>query len=154
MTDRTPDNKENGTLLKVLTAHFHALVAAGSDETVLRQYSALLRFLKSRKGAFLNDLVHREHGTHPSRTSPTLTDEELRRASLDDIDRLVNDSATSRKNLEFIAIQRFSVPRGSMRSFSNRRMLVDKLRALIANERTHETIGAMARGQAGRTSAS
>jgi hypothetical protein len=153
MTDQTRDTEESAALLKALTAHFHSLVAAGGDKTVLEQYSRLLRFLKSARGAFLEDLEHRGHSRGHSVGLPTLTAEDLRGASLDDISRLVNDEATSRKNLEFIAIQRFSVPRGSMRSFSNRRMLVDKLRALIDNERTHEAITEVARGQAKRTSA-
>ena len=79
--------------------------------------------------------------------SPTLSDEDLRNASLAEIEKLVMNEGTSRKNLERIAFQRFSVPRGSMRSFSDKQMLVDKLRTLIDNERTHETIGAVARGQ-------
>jgi len=148
MTERIPDDSESGVLLKVLTAHYHALACARSDETVLKQYAALLRFLRSKHASFLE-----EHGK-PKRTgterpllSPTINEDELRNASLDELERIVSDGGTSRKNLEFIAIQRFSVPRGSMRSFSNKQMLVDKLRTLIRNERTHETIGAVARGQ-------
>jgi hypothetical protein len=121
----------------VLTAHFRALVAARSDEVVLRQYSALLRFLKSGKGKFLEAPVHAQHRSEPSRLLPTISDEELRRATLDDVAKLVNDEATPRKVLECIAIQRFSVPRGSMRSFSNKQILVNKLLTLIGNERTH-----------------
>lgn len=145
MTDGTPDNKESGALLKVLTAHYRALVSARSDETLLRQYAALLRFLKSRGARFLEKPVPGKHPAAPSRVLPTLSDEQLRKASLDDLEKLISDGATSRKDLECIAIKRFSVPRGSMRSFSNRGMLVDKLRTLIGNERTHETIGEVAR---------
>jgi hypothetical protein len=153
MKSGTVDKKEeSNTLLQVLTAHFRALVAARSDETVLRQYSALLRAVKS--GKFLEGLAHTKHTAVPSQLSPTLTDEDLHRASLDELDKLVNDESTARKDLERIAIQRFSVPRGSMRSFSNKQMLVEKLRTLIGNERTHETIGAVARGQAKLTSES
>ncbi len=151
MTSRTPGNEGGQALLRVLTAHFHALVSARSDETVLKQYSALLRFLKSGKADFLEDRFHIERGSSPSRTLPTF-DEKFRNASLDDIEKLLDDDATARKDLEYIAVQRFSVPRGSMRYFSNKRMLVDKLRTLIDNERTHETISAVARGQAERKS--
>jgi hypothetical protein len=148
MGEKTSDDKESGALLKVLTAHYHALVSARSDETVLTQYAALLRFLKSRSAQFLQYPGHAKHRVpERSRLSPTITENELRAASLDDLEKLVSDERTSRIDLEFIAIQRFSVPRGSMRSFSNKQMLVDKLRTLIGNERTHETIGAVARGQ-------
>jgi len=140
--------KEGSLLLKVLTAHFKALVSAGSDETVLKQYAALLRFLKSERGKFLESSINAKRRSVLPEHSPKITTDQLRGASLDDLDRLVNDDATARRDLEFIAIQRFSVPRGSMRSFSNKHMLVEKLRALISNERAHETIGAVARGRA------
>ena len=149
MTDRTPDGEEDGgVLLKVLTAQFNALVSARSDEAVLRQYSALLRFLKSRPADFLERFAHARHRSDPHPISTGLSEEDVARASLDDLEKLVNDEATPRRDMERIAIQRFSVPRGSMRSFSNKEALVDKLRSLIDNERAHETIGAVARRQA------
>ena len=146
MANGRADKKETGVLLNVLTAHYHGLVAARSDETVLRQYARLLRLLKS-KNRYLEELAPSNHPRKAPIPSPNLSEEELRECSLDDIDKLVKDDATARKDLEFIAIKRFSVPRGSMRSFSNKQMLVDKLRTLIANERTHETIRTVARGQ-------
>lgn len=145
MTDETPNDKGSGVLMKVLTAHYRALVSARGDETLLRQYAALLRFLKSRGPRFLEKPVSGKQPATPSRVLPTLSDEDLRKASLDDLEKLIGDEATSRKDLECVAIKRFSVPRGSMRTFSNKRMLVDKLRTLIGNERTHETIGEVAR---------
>ncbi|HEY0430724.1 MAG TPA: hypothetical protein VGC61_02865 [Pyrinomonadaceae bacterium] len=149
MGNRKHNKNEIRALPKILAAHYHALVEAGSDESILRQYEALLRFLRS-KPQLLEGLLHAKHRTDRHKALPSLNEDELRRASLDDIDKLVSDEATARKDLEYIAIQRFSVPRGSMRSFSNKQMLVDKLRTLIANERTHETIGVVARGQARR----
>lgn len=146
-----PDKKETDVLLKVLTAHFKALAAAGSDEAVLKEYGALLRFLKSRDANFLESRERAKRRTDLHQRSPKITDEQLREASLDDLDTIIRDEATARCDLEFIAIQRFSVPRGSMRSFSNKQMLIEKLRALISNERAHETIGAVARGRTKQT---
>ncbi|PYS14677.1 MAG: hypothetical protein DMG15_07320 [Acidobacteria bacterium] len=152
MTEGTADNQDSGALLKVLTAHYHALVSARCDETILRQYSSLLRFLKSKPPHFLDG---RGDAKAPrsarSRPIPTINEEELRRASLDDLEKIVTDAKTARRDLEFIAVQRFSVPHGSMRTFANRDMLVDKLRTLIGNERAHEAIGAVAREQGKRT---
>ncbi len=150
MTNGTSDIKCSGDLLKVLTAHYRALVSARSDEMVLRQYSALLRFLRSDKCEFLKKDLHAERHIAPP-SSLSLSDEEIRKASLGDIETIVNNDATTRRDLERIAIQRFSVPRGSMRRFSNRKMLLDKLLTLIDNERTHETIGSVARGEGKRT---
>ena len=140
------ENAESDLLLKVLATHFHSLASAKCDEVLLKQYSALLRFLRSRKGRSLEELFGAAD-RHRSRGTATLNTEQLREMTLEKLEKLVNDEATTRANLEFVAAERFSVPRGSMRSFSNRQMLVAKLRTLIANERTHQTIGAVARGQ-------
>lgn len=148
MTDGTSDEKKSGALLKVLTAHYHALVVARSDETVLKQFAALLKFIKSGDARFLQEAALAKRSATVTKALPTLSDEDLRKASLDDLQKLIEDESTPRKNLEKIAIQRFSVPRGSMRSFSNKQMLIDKLQTLIGNERTHVTIGVVARGQA------
>src|ERR1035438_1689051 len=149
MAQPTDDEKEGRALLKVLTTHYHSLVSARSDEAILRRYSDLLRYLRS--GGFkVLDPARAEH--RPDRRLPSLLDAgTLGKASLDELERLVNDEAIPRKDLEFIAIERFSVPRGSMRSFYNRQMLVEKLHTLIRNERTHDTIRTVAREQANRT---
>ena len=140
------DEKVGGALLKVLTANYNALVSARSDETVLRQYSALLRFLKSQPHDFLEGHAQKKRRTDESLLLPGIRGEELQTVPLDELERLVNDDRISRKQLERIAIDRFSVPRGSMRSFSNRQLLVEKLRSLIDNERAHQIIGVVARG--------
>jgi hypothetical protein len=144
--DGTPEPVDEEILLKVLTAHFKALVSARSDETLLNQYSALLRFLRSQPRGFLSGHARAKRAETPQ-LSLNLSEEDLLRLSLADLERLVNDEATPRRLLESIAVQRFSVPRGSMRSFSNRQMLIDKLRSVISNEHTHEAIGQVARGQ-------
>ena len=141
------DDKAGSLLLKILTAHYNALVLARSDDNVLKQYSALLRFLRSQSHDFLNDHAPTKHHNEKSEFSPALFEQGLETASLDDLQSLVTNEQVSRKHLEQLAIERFSVPRGSMRSYSNRKMLVEKLRSLIDNERAHQIIGAVARGQ-------
>jgi hypothetical protein len=140
--------KNIGVLVKVLTAHFKALVSAGSDATVLRQYSALLRSLKSGECKFLEEHPRASGRADRHPPLPVFSDEELRKMSLHAVEKLVNDPTVSRKALERIAIQRFSVPSGSMRSFSNTQMLLTKLRTLIENERAHEIISGVAQAQA------
>jgi hypothetical protein len=140
MKDKIPKKEGSGSLLEVLRAHYRVLVSARCDEAILEQYSALLRFLKLQPCNFLESEVTAKRRPDQSRKIPDLTDDDLLNASLDDIEKLVTNESTPRKHLEFIAIKRFSVPQGSMRSFSNKQMLVDKLRSLIGNERTHNTI--------------
>src|SRR6266404_1970069 len=90
MTDKPPDNQESGALLKVLTAHYRALVSARSDEPILRQYASLLRFLKSKPPHFLDE--RGDARSHRSRPVPTIIDVELRKASLDDLEKIVSDA--------------------------------------------------------------
>jgi hypothetical protein len=127
----------------ILTDHFNALVHAGADEEILHEYSALLQFLRARRGKPLEAPVTSETKHN---TSTKFTENEIRSASLEKIAQIICDETSSRKDLEFVAIHRFSVPKGSMRSFSNRKMLVDKLQVLAANEKAHVTIGEVARG--------
>lgn len=149
-SDRSPNVS---TLLRVLSAHYQGLLAAGADEALLKQYDQLLRFLRSRRGADMEGLLGANVGGAPSRPAArTLSDEQIAQLSLDELERIARDDHSSRKDLESIAIQRFSVPRGSMRSMSNKRMLVDKLRVLIRNERAHGTIGEVARAEGKRFS--
>lgn len=138
-------------LYDVLAAYRRALIAAGCDQSVLDEYSTLLQSLKSRKGTFgglhppqNRDLkYHDEHSRRPLKRS--VEESELMESSLERLEDLVRDETVARKDLERLAIQRFSVPRGSMRSFSNRNMLVEKLLTLIRNEQAHQTIGRVAR---------
>jgi hypothetical protein len=148
MKDTAPDKKgDDAVLIKVLTSHFQALVTAKSDNAVLKRYSALLRFLKSQPSGFLEGYVRVKHRANEPLLLPGLSEEDLQNLTLDDLEKIVNDDTTPRRYLERIAIRRFSVPTGSMRSFSNRQSLIDKLSTLIDNERTHQTIGTIARGE-------
>ncbi len=131
-----------------LVAQYNALVAAGSSGSLLREYSALLRFWRFNRDTVMKGLPDQGRHSEGARVARSISDEQLRGASLSEIEGLVNREDISRRELEHIAIQRFSVPRGSMRSFSNRQMLLEKLHTLIGNERTHETISSVARGEA------
>ena len=77
-------------------------------------------------------------------TQTTISPSEVAQLSLEQIERLVADEKTSRKTLEAIAIERFQVPRGTMRSFASIGMLKEKLTTLVQNERAHRTISSMA----------
>lgn len=136
------------TLLKVLSKHYDILVSAGSDKTLLKEYSALLKFLRSMKREEFDRIFSRTSARLPKlpQSQPQFDDSEIVNFSIAQLDNLINEEGTSRKLLERIAIHRFNVPAGSMRSFSNRRMLVEKLLTLVQNEQAHSTIDSVARG--------
>jgi hypothetical protein len=135
-------------LVRVLSDQRRVLMSASCDERVIDEYVALIRFLKS---ATEDDLrrIFPEAGVARRKNAeePELSDEDVEKMPALEVQRLVRDGATSRKSLERIAILRFHVPRGSMRSLSNREKLVEKLSTLIQNEQAHETIETVARSQ-------
>lgn len=135
-------------LVRVLSDQRRVLVSAGCDEKTIDEYSALIRFLKSATADELRRIFP-EPATARKKdvNEPELSDGDVAKMSASDVQRFIRDEATSRKFLERIAIFRFRVPRGSMRSFSNREMLVEKLSTLLRNERAHETIETVARSQ-------
>ena len=119
MDEKRGDGKIGGGLLKVLTANYNALVSARADEGILKQYSALLRFLRAQPSDFLEGFIHEKRRPEELQLLPGIIREGLQTAPLNELEKLVNDDGIPRKYLERIAIERFSVPRGSMRSFWN-----------------------------------
>lgn len=136
-------------LLKVLGEQRRMLVAAESDETLIDQYGALIRFLRAANVEELGWIFSEHPPSYKSAASEELeiSEAELANMPRDEVERIISDESTPRKYLERIAIYRFQVPRGSMRRFSNREMLVGKLSTLLQNEQAHSAIEAVARAQ-------
>jgi hypothetical protein len=136
-----------GTLLRVLGEQRRVLMVAGCNNVILQQYDAFIRFLRLAPP----DELHRIFGdaliSQYSTDGFEQGEAEITDMSASEVERVINDDTTPRKTLERIAIYRFRVPRGSMRSFSNRGMLVEKLTTLLRNEQAHRAIETVARGQ-------
>lgn len=66
--------------------------------------------------------------------------------SIEESRTLVEDDGLGRKALERIAIERFAVPKGSMRSYPTIGALREKLMTLIRNDYAHHTIANVSRG--------
>jgi hypothetical protein len=68
---------------------------------------------------------------------------DFRRASLEDVEKLLDDSDVTKAILLRVAETRFGAPRGVLTRL-NRNDLVDRLRTLIADERSHDAIARLA----------
>jgi hypothetical protein len=145
MKQERQKKNDEASLYNVLSAHLRTLVAARSDERLIKEYAELLRYLRSRKETAYSGLFSESMDRQRSRHEHGLQIGDVSDASLERLVSIINSDEISRKDLEKIAIQRFGVPSGSMRSFSNRQMLVAKLLSMIRNEFAHETIGRVAR---------
>jgi hypothetical protein len=130
-------------LQKVLDAQLATLVASRSDEKIVADYRKMLAFLRASKFQLL-DSTQPESDVTP--LDALLKDWAgfAQNATLNELEAIVSSEDTTRRQLEVIAIERFSVPKGSMRSYVNRERLVEKLLTLIRNEGAHETIGKLA----------
>jgi len=139
--------KKIAKLLKLLDEQHRVLIAAGGDKRIILEHGALIHFLKCATTSELNRIFAMSR-TVPSqaRSEPDLLPEtELADISSGEVEKIIENEATPRRYLESIAIHRFKVPRGSMRSFSNRTMLVEKLQTMLRNEQAHVAIETVAR---------
>lgn len=128
------------TALKVLHSMKRSLVVAGATEAVLIDLSAILSYLDSLPVSDAESiLLEREIVASPKKNRPQdLTF--VRGLSDSAIEAIISSSDVSRKLLEEIAVERFHVPRGSVRSFKRIEDLREKISTLIRNARAHQTI--------------
>jgi len=128
-------------LLKLLTLTGKYLEGIRADPVLLKSYSQLLRYLRSRSPECISEiLAGTRRPTQKPTTKPALSDAEICGLSFEDILRLASNPAVPRLQLERIAVVRFSVTRGALTELRSRDALVEKLRTLIANASTHESI--------------
>jgi hypothetical protein len=141
--------KDFRKLLALLEIQRRTLTVAGSSNEIIKSYSQTLAFLKRLSRVQILEL----HGAAPVSRKPRapslVTDFQPLSLSLSEIEDIARNEKTPRKVLEEIAVTRFHVPKGSLRSFQNIEMLREKIIIRIQNERTHKTIDEVAR-QSGR----
>src|SRR5437867_2212141 len=112
---QTKDIGSIKTLLRVLSKHYDVLASAGSDKTLLKDYFALLKFLRSARGAEIDRIFFRTTTQLPksAQSQPQFNDSDIANFSIEQLEKFLNDEGTPRKFLERIAIHRFNVPVGS-----------------------------------------
>jgi hypothetical protein len=137
-------------LFRVLTEQYRTLSAAQADQEVLSKYNALIRFLRKASDKELHRIFgHAAPAADKAgsgRRAP-IPDAEIANMTLSDVEKIINDESATRKDLERVAVYRFHVPAGSMRSFPNRDRLISKLLTFLRNEQAHRTIESVTRGQ-------
>jgi hypothetical protein len=132
-------------VLVLLEMQRRALQLAGSPRELLDIYTQILKFLKQLPPSQVlgtEEMVAAGEGRYSKRL---VGDFEVQELTLDEIEKIVTDEKTPRRILEKLAIARFHVPKGSMRSFQNIGMLREKILIRVQNERTHQAIGELAR---------
>lgn len=145
MTDSNEQIANFRKVLVFLEAQRRSLSIAGAGDEFLAAFSSVLRFLKELPKSQILELTGAKSAQTKNRQARLVGDFQMTSLSLDEIERIATDIKTPRKILEEIAVSRFHVPKGSMRSFQNIEMLREKILIRIQNERTHKVIGEIAR---------
>lgn len=127
--------------LVLMRAVGDTLRVAQSDSDILSAYVSIVEYLSTLDAAKRLEILARSVQT----TEPTsLSDEEISLLSLEEAEKLIAQPKCSRKFLERIASGRFHMTSGDISGTRNRNALVQKLSALIENERTLQTIERLA----------
>jgi hypothetical protein len=129
--------------IKLLDNQRRMLADAGADAAVVASLEAIIRHLHKIPEHQIERILGRAKGK-PNQGEREKAIREASELSLDEIERRLDRENISRSELEAIAIGRFHVPRGSMRSLSNISRLRQKIETLVQNERMHATIADVA----------
>lgn len=111
---------------------------SGSKE-VAELFESVGEFIKSTPRQELRTLLDRRARPKVGNISFDVLD-----VPLDELENIVVSQEASRRMLESIAVDRFHVPKGSMRSYSSVDILREKIIQLIENARTHLAIADIA----------
>lgn len=143
---QSPSPQDLDRLFKLLEGHRRNLAEAGGDEGVLNTYGMLVRYLSRLPRQQLLKLIStRSETVKPSGDLPL---KDVQNYSLEKIRVLLGRPDVPRKILEAIAVGRFHFPKGSLRALSNLEILRAKILTMIENERSHQTIHAVAKRSA------
>jgi hypothetical protein len=129
-------------LNKSLSNVLRGLDMANSDPALRLAYRLLLEFLSSNDNQKLV-FGRREIGEHKSHSTVCTVDDDLASLSIEDLEKILSTDDVSKAYLSKIAAIRFSVTRGALSKLS-REALHLKLRNLVENEKTHQTISRVA----------
>jgi hypothetical protein len=131
--------------MRVLDAQRKMLIDAGAEHGTIDALSAIIRHLNGLSELSVLKIVDGKRHRDSLRSRKDQDAAIAANATLDTIEELLSNERTTRLQLEAIAIGRFQVPRGSLRSLGNIDQLRDKISTLVRNERAHETISSVAK---------
>jgi hypothetical protein len=134
---------EYQNLLDLLGRTAKYLEGLNIDPNLLKSYKKLLRYLRSRPSETIPEILRETAPTNAkvaNRIQPDLSEEEIRSMTTEKILELASNEKTPRKHLEKIAAVKFGMTKGGLSALQNRAALAEKIRTLIRNESTHDSI--------------
>jgi hypothetical protein len=131
--------------VRLMDGYRRLLNDANSDPELLNAYTAIVRYLHALPDYQIAKILGDKRAGSEARAKRDAAEAAASSFSLVEIENILNSEETTRVQLEAIAIGRFQVPRGSMRSLGNIDNLREKLSTLVQNERAHAAISDVAR---------
>jgi hypothetical protein len=128
-------------LVKMMELHLKTLEASSSDQAIVKAYAAVIEFVDLEG----SNIIDFDDGPVNDPRDHYKYIEEAKSMSLDSLEKLLSAEGVSRRSMEYVAIYRFGVPKGSMRSIGTKDDLREKLLVMIRNQRVHKTIGEVAK---------
>jgi hypothetical protein len=144
MNETTAKKDGFRTVIRLIDAQRKALVEAEARGDIIHAFEAVIKYLHRMPDYQVSRMLG-DDSPKPSTLRREAAIKSASTLSLDAIENTLNDDQATRAELEAIAIGRFHVPRGSMRSMGNLELLREKLRTFVQNEQTHATITELAR---------
>jgi hypothetical protein len=141
MTDKKKIVADFQATLKVIEAQAHMLKEARSPSGITSTLDSIVQHLSKLTDAQIVRL--RATRTDKERIKSLWT--KAASMTLEDVELALEDERTTRVHLEAIAVGRFQVPSGSLRSLQNVGFLREKIKTMAQNERAHETISNVAK---------
>ena len=138
--DPTVAFKEVIAILEQNRRYLEAVGLKPSTRTAYRKTVAYLKRLHVDEISMIMG-ARKEARTTQKRTSdPTMSDDELRHLTAEQVGDYISSKDISRSFLERMARLRFGMTAGALSVHGSRAALVDKLRTLLGHEGTHEAI--------------
>lgn len=140
MTERETPRHKYRTVLRLLDNQRRYLADVKADEELVLILGAIVRHLSTLSERQIAQILESSKAPQSPGVRLAKLADEMVDLPLSKVLEMLRDEKTPRFMIEAIAVGRFRVPKGSLRSTGNLQQLRDKVLAMAQNERTHETI--------------
>ena len=130
-------------VIAILEKNGRYLEAVGLNPSTRTAYRKTVAYLKRLHVDEIAMILGAGRGTRETRkrfSDPTMSDDELRNLSAEQIQNYISSKDISRSFLERMARLRFGMTAGALSVHGSRAALVDKVKTLLGHEGTHEAI--------------
>ena len=131
--------------VRILDAQRRLLIDAKSSPEIIETMGAIMRHLHGLSDIGIIKITGGARHKQTLKERPRKHAAEAAAMTLAEVEKALDNPKTSRTQLEAIAVGRFQVPSGSLRSLGALEQLREKIMTLVQNERAHETISSVAK---------